>query len=203
MKGVVLSETISTKFIIYFLELYFIWYGFSKFLNVRVQHQLLSYSSSLERWSTGSPWPTLRSDEESRCWERERKSKRGASPVGEWSRRGGAPLGQLRGTGRMWQRRAWVDTELTARLPARKKVTASAHRRLAMVVRKWRGEAELGRSGAAPRRWRGCLVRHRQDGDQASTGGASALASSVWRAPDGALGDASPKTETASGARWC
>jgi hypothetical protein len=59
--------------------------------------------------------------------------------------------------------------------------------------------------------WRGCSVRHRQDGEQASTGGASttAPASSVWRAPDSALGpvelrDASAKTVTASGAwRGC
>jgi hypothetical protein len=58
--------------------------------------------------------------------------------------------------------------------------------------------------------WRGCSARHRQDGEQASTGGAPAPApapaSSVWRAPDGVLRpvelrDASAKTETASGAQ--
>jgi hypothetical protein len=56
--------------------------------------------------------------------------------------------------------------------------------------------------------WRGCSARHRQDGEQASTGGAPAPApaSSVWRAPDGVLRpvelrDASAKTETTSGAQ--
>jgi hypothetical protein len=53
-----------------------------------------------------------------------------------------------------------------------------------------RGNPELGRSGAALRRWRGCSARHWQVGEQASTVGASVIApvSSVWRAPDGALG---------------
>jgi hypothetical protein len=66
--------------------------------------------------------------------------------------------------------------ELAAWLPVRKKATALALHRPAMVARKRRGEAELGCSGAAPRRWHGCSARHRQDGEQASTGGASATA---------------------------
>jgi hypothetical protein len=37
----------------------------------------ISFFLLLPHWSTGSPWPVLRSVKESRCWERERKSKRG------------------------------------------------------------------------------------------------------------------------------
>jgi hypothetical protein len=37
MKDIVLDDGIPTKFISYILELYFIYYGFSKFINEQVQ----------------------------------------------------------------------------------------------------------------------------------------------------------------------
>jgi hypothetical protein len=37
MKDVVLYEAVPTKFISYFLKLYYIYYGFSKFMNGQVQ----------------------------------------------------------------------------------------------------------------------------------------------------------------------
>jgi hypothetical protein len=53
MKDVVLYEGISTKFILYFLELYFILYGFSKFMNQQIQNLKTSF------FFAGHPWGSL------------------------------------------------------------------------------------------------------------------------------------------------